>query len=228
MCGRYTLSSRKLALAEQALHSLFPELPPRYNIAPSQDVPIIRESPEGYELVMVRWGLIPHWAKESKTGYSMINARAETVAEKPAFRDAFRRRRCLIPADGFYEWKKEGTAKQPFHIRLKGGGDFGFAGLWERWRGEDQEIESCSIIVTDANDLMRPIHDRMPVILDPASYEIWLNAENRNTGALAGLLRPYPAGEMEAVPVSRRVNSPKNDDPECIAPLRESGSSSNA
>lgn len=213
MCGRYTLSARKLALAEKALHSTFPELAPRYNIAPSQDVPIIRESRDGtYELVMAHWGLIPHWAKESKTGYSMINARAETVATKPAFRDAFRRRRCLIPADGFYEWRKEGTGKQPFHIRLKAGGDFAFAGLWERWQGEDQEIESCSIIVTEANDLMRPIHDRMPVILDPADYEVWLNPENRDTGVLAGLLRSYPAVEMEAVPVSRRVNSPRVDE----------------
>jgi putative SOS response-associated peptidase YedK len=129
VCGRYTLSARKLALAEKALHCTFPELAPRYNIAPSQDVPIIRETSEGqYELVMVRWGLIPRWSKEPKTEYSTINARAETVAEKPAFRDAFRRRRCLIPADGFYEWKKEGTAKQPFHIRMKDGG-----GLRVRW-----------------------------------------------------------------------------------------------
>lgn len=212
MCGRYTLSARRLERAEKALYSLFPELDPRYNIAPSQDVPIIRESPEGkYELVMARWGLIPRWAKEPKTGYSMINARAETVTAKPAFRDAFRRRRCLIPADGFYEWKKAGTVKQPFHIRLRGGGDFAFAGLWERWRGEGQEIESCSIIVTDANDLLRTIHDRMPVILDPTDYAAWLNPENRDAEALAGLLVPYSAERMEAVPVSRRVNSPKID-----------------
>ena len=220
MCGRYTLSARRLERAERALHSLFPELDPRYNIAPSQDVPIIRESPEGkYELVMARWGLVPRWAKEPKTGYSMINARAETVAEKPAFRDAFRRRRCLIPADGFYEWKQAGTAKQPFHIRLKDGGDFAFAGLWERWRGEGQEIESCSIIVTDANDLLRPIHDRMPVILDPADYAAWLDPENRDAEALAQLLKPYPAGQMEAVPVSRRVNSPKVDEASLLEPV---------
>lgn len=213
MCGRYTLSARKLALAEQALRCTFPELAPRYNIAPSQDVPIIRETPDGhYELVMVRWGLIPRWSKEPKTEYSTINARAETVAAKPAFRDAFRRRRCLIPADGFYEWKKEGTAKQPFHIRMKSGADFAFAGLWECWEGEGRAIESCSIIVTEANDVLRPIHDRMPVILAPADYTFWLNPDQRDTGALAGLLKPCPASEMEAVPVSRRVNSPRLDE----------------
>lgn len=220
MCGRYTLSARRLERAEKALYKLFPELDPRYNIAPSQDVPVIRESPEEkYELVMARWGLIPHWAKDTKTGYSMINARAETVAAKPAFRDAFRRRRCLVPADGFYEWKKAGAAKQPFHIRLKAGGDFAFAGLWERWRGEGQEIESCSIIVTGANELLRPIHDRMPVILDPADYAAWLNAENWDPETLAGLLRPYPAERMEAVPVSSRVNSPKIDEASLLDPV---------
>lgn len=220
MCGRYTLSARRLGLAEKALHGAFPELAPRYNIAPSQDVPIIRVSPEGkYELVMVRWGLIPRWSREPKTEYSTINARAETVATKPAYRDAFRRRRCLIPADGFYEWKREGTAKQPFHIRLKGGGDFAFSGLWERWYGDGQVIESCSIIVTDANDLMRPIHDRMPVILEASDYAFWLNPEQRDTGALAGLLKPYPADEMEAVAVSRRVNSPKIDEASLFDPV---------
>jgi putative SOS response-associated peptidase YedK len=219
MCGRYTLSTRRLECAEKALHSVFPGMAPRYNIAPSQDVPIIRESPDGkYELVMVRWGLIPRWSKEPKTEYSTINARAETVAIKPVFRDAFRRRRCLIPADGFYEWKKEGTAKQPFHIRMKGGEDFAFAGLWEHWRGENQGILSCSIIVTEANDVLRPIHDRMPVILDPADYAFWLNPEQRDTAALAGLLKPHPAGAMEAVPVSRRVNSPRVDEASLVDP----------
>ena len=165
MCGRYTLHTPRDRIRERyriardlaTLEKLFE----RYNIAPSQQVAAVRIARDGVrELVPLRWGLIPHWAKDPKTGYSMINARAESVATKPAFRDAFRRRRCLIPADGFYEWKQVGTAKQPFHIRLKGGEDFAFAGLWEHWQGEGQEIESCSIIVTDANELLSHIHDR--------------------------------------------------------------------
>jgi putative SOS response-associated peptidase YedK len=224
MCGRYTIHTPRDKIRERygiardlaTLEKLFE----RYNVAPSQPVAAVRIARDGVrELVPLRWGLIPHWAKDPKTGYSMINARAETVAAKPAFRDAFRRRRCLIPADGFYEWKQVGTAKQPFHIRMKEGGDFAFAGLWEHWQGEDQEIESCSIIVTDANDLLRPIHDRMPVILDPADYEAWLDPENRDTEALAGLLMPYPAERMEAVPVSRRVNSPKTDEASLLDPV---------
>jgi putative SOS response-associated peptidase YedK len=148
----------------------------------------------------------------------MINARAETVAEKPAYRAAFKRRRCLIAADGFYEWKPGTPKKQPFYIRLKGGEPFAFAGLWEHWEQEGKKIESCTIIVTDANKLMAPIHDRMPVILAPQEYDRWLDPALQDPAAILPLLRPYPAGDMEAYPVSTLVNSPKNDRPELIAP----------
>ncbi len=153
----------------------------------------------------------------------MINARAETVATKPAFHRAFGRRRCLVPADGFYEWRKEGARKQPYRIRLNDGGLFAFAGLWERWspeRGDAEAIESFTVIVTNANALLEPIHDRMPAILAPSDYEAWLDARATPPEAAQALLRPYPPDRMEAYPVSLRVNSPRNDDPECIAPLQ--------
>ena len=220
MCGRYTLSTRRLHLLEERLKTTFPEIAPRYNIAPSQDVPVIRTTDQGYELAMARWGLVPAWAKDTKTGYRMINARAETVAEKPAFRSAFRHRRCLIPADGFYEWKQLDGRKQPYHIRMKDGALFTFAGLWEHWHGEDDEtIESCSIIVTAANDLVRSIHDRMPVIVAPENYALWLDPEVTPAEPLKPLLRPYAAELMTASPVSARVNNPKNDDAALIEPL---------
>ncbi len=183
MCGRYSITK-----PVEAMRQLFdfagplPNLPARYNVAPTQEVPIIRsqggdgDGGGGRALAMLRWGLIPFWAKEPSIAYRMINARAETVATKPAFRAAFRARRCLVPADGFYEWQKRGRAKQPFRIVLKGEALFAFAGLWERWSGgEGEVIESCTIIVTEANELLRPIHDRMPVILDPADLGAWLD-----------------------------------------------------
>jgi putative SOS response-associated peptidase YedK len=150
----------------------------------------------------------------------MINARAETVAEKPAFRSAFRRRRCLVAADGFFEWIKAGSRKQPYHIRMRDGAPFGFAGLWERWKNPDGEtVESCTLITTDPNDLLRPLHHRMPVILAPADYAAWMDPDSRNPEPLRELLRPYPAAGMEAYPVSLRVNSPGNDDRDIIEPI---------
>ncbi len=192
-----------------------PNLSPRYNIAPSQQAPVVRaDAAGGRTLGLLRWGLIPSWAKEAKIGYRMINARAETVAEKPAFRSAFRHRRCLVPADGFYEWRKQGTVKQPTRITRADGAPFAFAGLWERWRAPDGAlIDSFTIITTAANELLRPIHERMPVILDPADFGPWLEA-----GGVERLV-PYTDAKLEAVPVSTRVNSPKHDDPACIAPL---------
>jgi putative SOS response-associated peptidase YedK len=208
MCGRYTLYTDLDRLIEQFELFRAADIQPRYNIAPSQMVPVVRQAEEGRELVAMRWGLIPSWAKDEKAGYSMINARAETVAEKPAFR----RRRCLIPVDGFYEWKKLERAKQPFHVRLRNGEPFAFAGLWEHWQGpEGRTVESCAIIVTDANELMRPIHDRMPVILDRGSYATWLDPNLTDAERLKALLAPYPNERMEAQPVSAAVNSPKND-----------------
>lgn len=220
MCGRYTLFTPLERFIERFHLSTLVNLAPHYNIAPSQSVPIVRESDGGRELAMLQWGLVPFWAKQVKTSYQMINARAETVATKPAFKNAFRQRRCLIPADGFYEWRAGPHSKQPYYISLKDNDLFAFAGLWERWEGGTSEvIESCAIIVTAANELIQPIHDRMPVILEPEDYALWLNNESFDAARLNALLQPYPAEQMQAYPVSSRVNSPKNDDQGCVTPL---------
>ncbi len=218
MCGRFTLRTPAHRLAEAFGVRELPNLRPRYNIAPSQDVVAIRRAAEGRELALLRWGLIPSWAKERSIGNRMINARAETVAEKPAFRAAFRRRRCLIATDGFYEWRKtDGGAKQPYYIRLADEAPFAFAGLWERWAPPDEDaVESCTLITTAANDLLKPIHDRMPVILAPFDHDAWLDAEAPSAEAL---LRPYPADDMIAYPIGRLVNDPRSDEAACIAPL---------
>lgn len=220
MCGRYTLHTSVERLIEHFHLRQAQEIASRFNTAPSQDIPAIRGDSQNKELAMLRWGLIPGWAKEEKTGYSMINARAETVAIKPAFRSAFRYRRCLVPADGFYEWKSVAGKKQPYYIHRRDNEVFAFAGLWEHWKGEGgKSIESCTIIVTVANDLIQPIHDRMPVILEPAAYDTWLDPQNHDGSVLVGLLKPYSAEKLEAYPVSPRVNSPTNDDSDCTAPL---------
>jgi len=221
MCGRYNLVTDGQAFIDafQVINRL--DWRPRYNIAPSQPVPAIRREAEGRRAVLLRWGLIPHWAKDEKFGYHTINARAETVDRKPTFRAAFKRRRCLIPATGFYEWQKVDRHKQPWNIRLRDRELFAFAGLWEHWQGEDgKEIESCTIIVTDANEALRPIHDRMPVILDPADYDTWLDPETTDASRLKPLLGPWPAEAMECWPVSRRVGNPANDDPALLEPLK--------
>jgi putative SOS response-associated peptidase YedK len=221
MCGRFTLTVSARVLGE-LFHVPEPAgLAPRYNIAPTQQVLVARTGEEGRELAGVRWGLVPHWADDLSIGSRMINARGETVASKPAFRSALKHRRCLIPADGFYEWKKVGAGKQPHLIRFGDGRAFAFAGLWERWLSRDggAPVDSCTIITTTPNELLRDIHDRMPVILPPAAFEDWLRPEPLAAPRLEELLRPYPDSEMEAFPVSRRVNSPAYDGPECIAPL---------
>lgn len=219
MCGRYTLTTPDLSPIGAVLGVNLPPVPVSYNIAPSLPVAIIRVGATGgYELAWVKWGLVPHWAKEPRSDYSTINARAETVAVKPAFRDAFRRRRCLIPADGFYEWQKQGTAKQPWYIHRRDRQPFAFAGLWERWQGGEAVLETCTIIVTEANAWMRPIHERMPVILPPESYRTWLDPATPAQACLS-LLAPYAGDELVAEPVSTRVNNPRNDGPELIRPL---------
>ena len=227
MCGRYSLTTPAEAMARLfRVGAPLPNFPPRYNIAPSQDAPIVRLDAEGgRELVLLRWGLVPSWSKGPDPAYSMINARAETVAEKPAFRDAFKKRRCLVPADGFYEWRADGGRKQPYFIRLKASGPLAFAGplvfagLWERWeKSEDAPIQSFTIVVTQANDMMRPIHECMPVILHPAVFDAWLDPKTPPAEAHA-LLRPYDSEALEAFPVGTHVNSPRNDDAGCIAPL---------
>ncbi len=219
MCGRYNLITDADALVdffdiEQTLFELS-QFAPHYNIAPGRNVAVVRDGPNGRELVRARWGLVPHWSKEPGTKYSTINARAETVAEKPTYRDSFKRRRCLIPATGFYEWKKDGERKIPYHIKLAESGLFAFAGLWDRWENEEEGFDSCSIIVTTANETMRPVHDRMPVILNQAWYNAWLNPAHGNRAQLQSMLVPY-AGVLDVYPVSKRVNSPKYDNAGCI------------
>ena len=221
MCGRFTLSTPADTLAQLFELNEPPALPPRYNIAPTETIATVRrpEGDSGRELAMLRWGLIPPWVKEPDVGSRMINARAETVASSPAFRAAFRRRRCLILADGFYEWQKVGKRKQPYYFRLQDGLPFAFAGLWEHWEGPAGVIQSCTLITTEPNEVVAPVHDRMPVILDRASYELWLDPEVERPELLRPLLRPYLPEQMSAYPVGLAVNSPSNDDERCIAPL---------
>ncbi|MBX6321377.1 MAG: SOS response-associated peptidase [Rhodospirillaceae bacterium] len=224
MCGRYSITT-----APEALRRLFrflnpvPNLPPRYNLAPTQDAPVVRLDRQGRrELGLLRWGLVPYWSKGPKHGYSMINARAETVAAKASFRGALERRRCLVPADGFFEWRREGRRRQPHYITLKSGQPFAFAGLWDRWKGpEGERVESFTIIVTDANAAVAPIHDRMPVILEGAAADLWLEAEEGRLQEAMALLKPIAAEALAVRAVSPRVNSVENDGPECIAPIAE-------
>jgi len=198
-----------------------PNSEPRYNVAPTQPVAAIRigSAAETREIVFLRWGLIPHWADDPSIGNRMINARAETVSSKPSFRQAFKKRRCLVVADGFYEWQKVDGKKQPFYIHLKDDQPFGFAGLWERWSGKGEEIQSCTIITTEPNELMKPIHNRMPVIVQQEDYDRWLNPAFEDGKALQQVLRRYPTELMAAYPVSTLVNNPRNDVAECIGRL---------
>jgi putative SOS response-associated peptidase YedK len=218
MCGRYTLKTPVDVLAEHFEVEDYPSsLTPSYNIAPTQEVAAVVEEDEKMKLGLFHWGLIPSWAKDPSIGNKMINARAETVSEKPSFRSAFKKRRCLIVADGFYEWQKTDNGKQPYHIRMRDGSPFAFAGLWETWQN-GEEIRSCAIITTEANDLMGEIHHRMPVILPPENYGVWLDPDFDEKEALLDLLNPYPSDEMEAYAVSRRVNRPSNNDPSVVEP----------
>jgi putative SOS response-associated peptidase YedK len=218
MCGRFTLRTPTKAIVEAFGLTSAPDLKPRFNIAPSQQVAAIRLDPKlgGRQLSLLRWGLIPSWADDPSIGYRMINARADTVAVKPAFRSAFKKGRCLIVADGFYEWQKIGKAKQPFFIRRKDSRPFAFAGLSEHWHRGEQVIDSATIITTDANELMAPIHDRMPVILSPDDYDLWLEPDFHGQEKLQSMLRPYPSDDMVAYPVSTLVNNPKNESSQCV------------
>lgn len=229
MCGRFTLRTPAAALVEQFGLPLFENaenpLPPRYNIAPTQLVLAVRNAADSgrREAVMLRWGLIPSWSKDPAIGNRMINARAETVAEKPSFRRAFRSRRCLIPADGYYEWQKTGSAKQPYFFHRPGDLPFAFAGLWETWTDKSttggEPIGSFTIITIEPNDMAAEIHNRMPAILDPAAYALWLDAEAQDVDRLQGLLKPVDEDFLTADPVSTFVNKPTNDGPACIEPL---------
>lgn len=221
MCGRFSLRLDRAALQSAFPDFSFPEpLSARYNIAPSQAVAVVANN-DRREVRHFQWGLLPSWAKDPKIAYRMINARAETLAEKPAFRAAYRRRRCLILADGFYEWRKEpgSKLKTPYYIHMADERPFAFAGLWELWRPDDTPVFSCTIITTTPNELVAPIHDRMPVILPQPAYALWLDPQERPASAFAGLLRPCPADDLRAYPVARLVNKPQNDSPECVQPL---------
>jgi putative SOS response-associated peptidase YedK len=225
MCGRFTLFESSEVLSKDFGAPIRFDLAPHYNIAPSQQVVVVRNRPDSgeREFALLRWGLIPSWSKDPAIGYKMINARSETAPEKPSFRNAFKYRRCLVPASGFYEWQKQGKTKQPYYISLreKRGGlrpVMAIAGLWERWDGHSPEegtegapIESCTVLTTEANETVAPIHDRMPVIVAPENYDLWLNPSEKDTEAVRALLAPFPPEKMEARSVSRRVNDPSAD-----------------
>ena len=250
MCGRFTLSTDPEDLARAFGVVDLPELSPRYNVAPSQPVAAVRvvvEDGDGQRQVrLLRWGLVPSWARDLRVGNRMINARSETAAGKPAFRRAFRFRRCLVLADGFYEWRRRGKERQPHYFTMKDGRPFAFAGLWERWvdptrsaergtqNGEpgpapssefrvpsSEVVESCTLLTCGPNELVEPVHDRMPVILPPSDHDLWLDPKVDDPDVLQPLLRPFPAGEMTVRRVSERVNSPRNDDPSCVARMEQ-------
>jgi putative SOS response-associated peptidase YedK len=223
MCGRYRLSRRK-----QLVEEYFDSAPweedwnPRYNVAPTQPVPVIRQNPKEpvRELSLMRWGLIPSWAKDASVAAKMINARSESASTKPAFRDALKTRRCLIPADGFYEWARAGKSKQPYCFEVGEGELFAFAGIWERWKDPSGGwIKTCSILTTIPNAVTSAVHDRMPVILDQDSYDLWLDPGMRNVIAASELLKPCDAGLMRRYAVSTRINQVANDDEECSRPV---------
>jgi putative SOS response-associated peptidase YedK len=222
MCGRFVLKApfSELARLYNITNNL--NLEPRYNIPPTEGVAAVRADPSGCRLDMLRLGLVPYWAKDIKIGFSLINVKAETVAEKPAFRDAFGEHRCIVPADGFYEWKKlDAKTKQPYAIVMRDRSVFSFAGLWERWkdRASGETVQSCTIITTTPNEVCAPIHNRMPVILEPKDYPRWLSEEPTEPPELTAMLKPYPAGAMEAYPVSARVGNVKNTGAELFEPL---------
>jgi putative SOS response-associated peptidase YedK len=214
MCGRYVITT-----APEAIRQLFgtagfpPNFPPHYNAAPGQDLPVVRLHPETGDRVLglLRWGLIPYWSKDPKIAWRCINARGETAKTTPAFRDAYKSRRCLVPAEAFFEWRAEGKTKQPYAIAMRTRESFAFAGLWENWKDPktSEWLRTFTILTTQPNELVTPLHDRMPVILSSEGYDQWLGKETDPSD----LIRPYPADEMMTWPVSRRVNTPKNDDP---------------
>lgn len=234
MCGRFTLRTSGQAVAKHFELAETPLFEPRYNIAPTQPAPVVRiDSATGRRaLAWLRWGLVPSWAKDLAIGNQLINARCETVADKPAFRQAFRRRRALIVADGFYEWQRQGKHKQPFYMSAADGLPLAFAGLWERWEPPSQQagggqshggsLETCTIVTTDANERLRALHDRMPVILPRDSWPTWLDQGFDDAAALQELLRPCPADRLVIYPVSPWVNRPANDGPRCIERLADS------
>jgi len=219
MCGRYAITS-----APEAIRRLFgyddqPNFPPRYNVAPTQPVPVVRLAAGKRQFALVRWGLIPPWVKDPKSFSLLINARGESVLDKPAFRSAMRRRRCLFPADGFYEWKRAGERKTPYYIHLRAGGPMALAGLWETWMGPNgEEMESAAIVTTQANRTLAPLHDRMPAIVAPDAFDFWLDSAKVDGEAAAALIAPAPEGLLALHEVSSAVNRTANDGPQLIEP----------
>ena len=222
MCGRFTLSTSNDDISALFDGLTIPALTPRYNIAPTQQVFCIRTHSLNLEPCQLRWGLVPSWAKDLKMGSKMLNARSETASSKPSFRSAFKKRRCLVLADGFYEWKKVGSKKQPYWIQVNES-LFAMAGLWETWKDPSADgaiVETCTVLTTQANDAMSDLHDRMPVILDPEDHEMWLDSNFHEVEPLQKLMSPYANEAISMFPVSTMVNKPINDSPECIQPLR--------
>ncbi len=222
MCGRFTLIAPGEVVAELFDLPETPRLAPRYNIAPTQPVAAVRYNRDKNqrELTHLHWGLIPRWAKDPKIGSRMINARSETAAEKPSFRSAFKYRRCLVPTDGFYEWQKVDGGKQPVLIHMKDERPFAIAGLWEHWQSPDgSEIESVTLLTAEPNELLKPVHNRMPVILAPEDYDLWLDPGAQHPGEVQPLMTAFASDKMTFYPVSTHVNNPRNEDPSCILPL---------
>jgi putative SOS response-associated peptidase YedK len=219
MCGRYRLTAKERYLRDHFGLDGDVSWAPRWNISPTQPVPVVRQDRKEPKrtFALLRWGLIPYWAKDKSIGFKTINAMSETAADKPAFRDAMRRRRCLVPADGFYEWQKVGTKeKQPYSISMTDDSLFAFAGLWERWRDPaDEFVETCTILTTKPNSLVADVHDRMPVILQPEDYDLWLDPGMTDVAVVANSLRPFDSRLMKKYPVNTRINRAENDGPEC-------------
>jgi putative SOS response-associated peptidase YedK len=218
MCGRYALQSTPAELVTRFGLDECTDFGPRFNIPPGTDIPVIRQSPEGRRVLhLLRWGLVPHWSKDPAIGAKLNNARGESVAEKPSFRDAFRRRRCLIPASGFYEWKSEGKVKQPYYISLKSGEPMAMGGLWESWKASDGSIlRTVCVVTTSPNSVMATIHDRMPVIIASDQWQTWLSGRSEE---VAGMVAPYREEELQAWPVSRRVSKTQDDEAGLIEPV---------
>lgn len=219
MCGRYAITSAPEVIRQLLGYLEMPNFPPRYNVAPTQPIPIVRLFEGKRQFALVRWGFLPSWVKDPRTFTLLINARGETVNNKPAFQNAMKRRRCLIPADGFYEWKRDGAVKRPHYIRRKDGGPFAFAGLWESWMGPNgEELETAAIVTTSANRVLAPIHDRMPVILSPEAYEMWLDTAHVDAVTATALIAPAQNELFEATEISPLVNRVANDGPEVQTP----------
>ncbi|HEY0222944.1 MAG TPA: SOS response-associated peptidase [Pseudolabrys sp.] len=220
MCGRYTIVAPPQVLRDLFRYAEQPNFPPRYNVAPAQPIPIVRVVNGARHFALVRWGLLPSWVKDPKKFSLLINARGESVTEKPAFRAAMRRRRCLIPTDGFYEWKASGSRKQPYYVRATSGEPFAFAGLWETWIGPNgEELETAAIVTTAANKTLEPIYDRMPVVVPPDQFDLWLDHSTEDVGAAVALIQPAPENLLEAYPVATDVNRVANDNPKLLEPV---------